>query len=114
MSGIQKPILDPGPAKIVEKTFVVVVLLMSTGAFLNLVPGISNTFEAGQSGTQVVWSFVYLLAVGLFWKCRGLVREGLKRETWLVLLIGFAITSTVWSEDPLLTIRRGIALACTT
>lgn len=98
-----------------EKSFVVLVLLLSTSAFLNLRP-VSNAADpdSGMPMMQVVWSVIYAIGLGLAVKHSTQVTERLRRNGWLVLIIAFTVSSVLWSEDPSLTFRRGVALICTT
>lgn len=102
------------PLTLAERSFVVFVLLLSTGAFLNLEVGHVENPELGSIAWQVVWTVIYLVIFLLIWNRSRNFAHILRREFWLVLLVGFAIGSAFWSDDPLLTVRRGIALFCTT
>jgi O-antigen ligase len=98
-----------------ENAFVLCVLVFSTSAFVNLFPG-EHGLEYDEQGllfAQILWSFLYL--VMLF-----LVRHRIKefvRLMWeskmLVLLLGWACVSVVWSIDRQATIRHCVALLFT-
>lgn len=102
------------PLTLGERIFVVFVLLLSTGAFLNLEVGHVENPELGSAGWQVVWIAIYLVTFLLIWTRSGNLASILRREFWLLLIVALALASAFWSDDPLLTIRRGIALFCTT
>jgi exopolysaccharide production protein ExoQ len=98
-----------------EKGFVFSVLLFSTGAFMSLTVsrGQGQEGATGDTGMQFVWLGIYLVAaVLLVWKCReALLVAG--REYFLIALALFAVASAAWSDDPGVTLRRGIALLLT-
>lgn len=98
-----------------ERSFVVLVLLLSTGAFLNL-RGRQNAADpdAGSFGMQALWSIIYLLTLVLLLKYSNRFWARLKTELWLTLIVALALCSTIWSGMPMLTLRRGIALVTTT
>jgi exopolysaccharide production protein ExoQ len=98
-----------------EKIFVFSVLLLSTGAFMSLAVkrGQGQEGTTGEASMQLVWMGVYLVAlVLLLWKCRAALKD-LCREYLLVALSLFALSSTVWSDAPGVSLRRGIALVLT-
>jgi exopolysaccharide production protein ExoQ len=100
---------------IVEKAFTVSVLLLSTGAFMNLFLARENLFDpgAGLPGMQWVWSLIYIVTLFLLVRhCNGFIQVLLK-ERWIVLLVILALVSVAWSSVPWITLRRGVALAAT-
>jgi exopolysaccharide production protein ExoQ len=102
-------------AGLFEKIFVFSVLLLSTGAFMSLTVarGQGQDAASGQAGMQMAWMAIYLVAVVLLlWKCRVALKESC-REYLLVALALLALSSTVWSDDPGVSLRRGIALVLT-
>jgi exopolysaccharide production protein ExoQ len=103
---------EPVAPSIFEKCFVVLVLLLSTSAFLNLT-SFSNA-DSGMPMMQVLWSILYAISFGLIFKHSMQLSSILRRNAWLVLIVAFAVSSAFWSDDPSLTLRRGIALVCTT
>ena len=61
--GFQVP-TAPGSA---EKAFVVMVLLLSLGAFMNLtITGPIETQNMGMWGMQILWSFLYVITLVLY------------------------------------------------
>ncbi len=102
------------PAGFTEKAFVVVVLLLSTSAFLNLGGQDSGKPDEGSMGMQVLWLCIYLFTIILLWRRPFGLLAKIRKEIWLILLVGYTLCSTFWSCDPRLTVRRGIALICTT
>ena len=101
----------------VEKGLAIVVLLLSTGAFLNLFLKHGKfTFEsqAGLPFMQLVWSSLYLIVlVFLLKEARGF--GGLLVRGWpFLLLLGICLLSIIWSEAKGLTARRSVALVATT
>jgi O-antigen ligase len=98
-----------------EKAFAVLVLILMTGAFVNLftTKGPSIEQEKGSMAAQIGWSLVYLVTLTLLVRhCRGFLRSFV-REPLLALLLILAILSTMWSGVPGLTLRRSISLLCT-
>ena len=99
-----------------EKSFVVLVLLLSTNAFLNL-SSPANTAGDADSGMplmQGLWAALYAITFGLAFKHSTQLISSLRRNVWLVLLLAFTVSSVFWSDDPTLSLRRGVALVCTT
>lgn len=99
-----------------EKSFVVLVLLLSTGAFLNLssASNVAADPDSGMPLMQVLWSTLYAISLGLVFKHSTQLTSSLRRNAWLVLILAFTVSSVLWSDDPSLTLRHGIALVCTT
>lgn len=95
-----------------EKSFVVVVLVLSTTAFVNLFPGESGTEfqEQGILFAQILWAVLY--AVLLFVTRRNF--KAFVRPLWdnklLLFLSAWAILSVTWSIDRQVTIRHFAAL----
>jgi exopolysaccharide production protein ExoQ len=99
-----------------ERLFTVFVLLLATGAFLNLLGGEESAAGKGALGIilQTVWSLIYGTTLVLFLRnCKGLFKI-IRRDLFLFALVGLAMISVFWSEDPSLTFRRSIALIGTT
>lgn len=97
-----------------ERAFTVFVLVLSTGAFLNLVIDRDQDLEAGMPALQVIWILVYSITAVLLSKHSEGLADKLKGELWLILIVGLCLLSTIWSDDPFVTARRSIALVCTT
>ena len=102
-----------GPG-IAEKVFILLVLLLSLGAFQNfLVTGPIKTQNMGMVGMQILWSFLYLVIFTIYVRvCPGPFRRILSLSPIVVVLV-FALASTLWSQDWQLSMRRSIALALT-
>jgi O-antigen ligase len=99
-----------------ENAFVTCMLVFSTSAFVNFFPGehgLQND-DQGLLFAQVLWSFLYLAMLFLI---RNRIME-LVRLMWqdklIVLLLGWACVSVVWSIDRQVTIRHFVALLFTT
>jgi exopolysaccharide production protein ExoQ len=97
-----------------ERAFVVLVLLLSLGAFTNLtVTGPIQSQNMGMLGMQFLWSFLYVIMLLYYSQnCRRPFRTLM--AAWPILAsVAFAFISVFWSLDPALTMRRSIALALT-
>jgi exopolysaccharide production protein ExoQ len=96
------------------KLFVLLVLLLSSGALLPLLrPGDENT-EGNDPVIQALFAGIYvvtLLLILLRWKVVAYVAT---RDKLLLALVGVALISVLWSVTPEVTLRRGIALVGTT
>jgi O-antigen ligase len=104
-----------GRAGLFERAFVFSVLLLSTGAFMSLTvaPGEVQETASGQAGMQVLWMVIYLVALVLLTRhCQTALME-VSKEYLAVGLVLLAVVSTLWSDDPSLTLRRSIALVLT-
>jgi len=96
-----------------ERCFSVLVLLYSAGGFMNLFmpAGFGLAPGEGIPAMRWVWAFIYLVTILLLRRhCPGFVRVVL-REWPITLLVLLVLVSTVWSDVPWLTLRRGIAVA---
>jgi exopolysaccharide production protein ExoQ len=109
-----KAMSAPGP---VEKSFAIGLLLLSTGAFINLFLAHGKlAFEssAGLPFMQVVWSVLYLCVLFfLIPESRGFLSLVLRGWPFL-LLLAITLLSIIWSEEKGLTARRSVALVATT
>jgi exopolysaccharide production protein ExoQ len=109
MDSTSNPVASPSTA---EKMFVVFALLLSTGAFMNLMvtPGENVDDASGMVVMQVLWVLIDVATVFLLIRhCKGFAKVLLK-EPLLIALVGLALTSVLWSEAPGLTVRRSVAL----
>jgi exopolysaccharide production protein ExoQ len=97
-----------------ENGFVVLVLLISTTAFMNLLDDPESQVMDPRQGMwfmQVFWACVYLLTLRLLLlHCRPLLQM-LLRQWPLVLLLALALASISWSVEPSITLRKATALA---
>lgn len=90
--------------------FVVLALLLSTGAFLPLL-----IQESGNEGpTQIVWLGVYAIVGFLILARWKRFIHVVTRDKFLLLLIMIALLSVFWSAAPEATIRRSMSLLGTT
>lgn len=101
-----------------EKIFVVIVLLLSMGAFLNLdvtgpIETQIETQNTGMLGRQVLWWFLYIIMIGFYSGSCVRPLRNLRVVSPLFLVLGIAFLSTLWSQDAWLTFRRSIALVLT-
>ena len=102
------------PPSQIERVVTIVLLLLSTGAFLNLFLGRSFNPTAGLPFMEVIWVALYLCVLFL------LITQG--ENVWAVLLKGWpflllltvALLSIAWSDVPRLTTRRSLGLLATT
>jgi exopolysaccharide production protein ExoQ len=115
MTAQRKICADAPPASVAERSFMVVVLLYSTGAFVNLFAGPDQLLDpgAGIPELRYVWAMIYALTFALWYShCSGSL--GVLLGEWpIVLLVGLAMVSVFWSDVPELTLRRSTALAGT-
>jgi len=96
-----------------ERSFAVVLLLLSTGAFLNLYlqAGGSIDLEDGLPFMRVIWFAFYAVVIGILIKERA-VCFGAVMDSWsLLLLLAFATLSVSWSDAPALTTRHSLSLS---
>src|ERR1700733_7097677 len=96
--------------------FTLAVLFLGTGAFQSLVVDNTNP-QAGAEGSplmKVLWAVVYsVVALRVLSQYHRIVPV-VRANKLLLFLVLFAILSTIWSEDPALTLRRGVAVLATT
>jgi exopolysaccharide production protein ExoQ len=95
---------------VAEEISVVVVLLLSTGAFMNV--DFTNSDGNPSVGIRVLWYLSYFVMSGLFWCNRTQGKRRLLAIAPIVAVVAFASMSTFWSQDPALTFRHSIDLAC--
>lgn len=96
-----------------EKLFAIVMLSYGCGAFTWLCRS-AQTADSGDSARELaVQTALYAVASLLFLVNANRIVTGLLNARWLVALVLLAISSTFWSEDPSLTLRRSLVLAAT-
>jgi exopolysaccharide production protein ExoQ len=97
-----------------ERGFAMVLLLLSTGAFMNLFIGRHFNATAGMPFMQGIWAAVYLVVLFfLFHDSKGV--GAVLLDGWpFLLLLAVALLSTVWSDAKGLTARRSLATLATT
>lgn len=99
-----------------EKGFILVLLVLSTGAFMNLYlkPGTSLDQRAGIPLMQVIWVALYAMVL-YYQRKESMALGNLFLGEWALLaLVTLVIVSSLWSDAMALTLRRGIALLGTT
>jgi exopolysaccharide production protein ExoQ len=100
-----------------ETIFVVTVLFFSTGALLPFVGGTSTSaveLDQGSPVTQIVWTVLYAITALLALTQWRRIAFVVMRDKLLLLLVGIAVMSVLWSAEPELTLRRSVTLAATT
>ena len=104
--------MKPG---MLEKIFAVFTLLLFTGPLIPLTlrngglsVDTSNLSELGNPLTQALFLAVYAGAILLLGRRRCL--EWAKKDRLILLLLGLAVLSVSWSEDPATTFKRALAL----
>jgi exopolysaccharide production protein ExoQ len=100
-----------------EKGLAIVLLLLSTGAFLNLFLKHGKfIFEtnAGLPFMELIWSGLYLTVFFFAVKEARGIWHLLLREWPLLLLLTICLLSIIWSDAKGLTARRSVALIATT
>jgi exopolysaccharide production protein ExoQ len=99
-----------------ERFFTICVLLLASGAFTSLMGGDDSAPGKGVLSIvmQAVWSLIYLVTLILLRRgCKGLL-DVVRKDKLLFLLVTLAMVSLFWSDDPVLTFRRSLALIGTT
>src|ERR1700735_3125125 len=105
---IQRKFLDDG--------FSLLVLFLATGAFQSSIVDLSDP-RLGTEGSvflQIVWLVVDGVVVFRLLSQYRHVLMLARANKCLLLLVLLAISSVMWSNDPGVTLRRGIALLATT
>jgi exopolysaccharide production protein ExoQ len=97
---------------------VAVVLLLSSGAFLNLVFDDNATnvtpYLHGDERLQLMWAIIDAAIIAVcFYHGRQLIRVASRQPLVLAFVVWGAL-SIAWSEDPSLSVRRVLGLICTT
>jgi exopolysaccharide production protein ExoQ len=95
------------------KAFAVLVLFLSTGA---LIPLLTDTEDLAQGNpvNQALWLGVYgITSLLIVMRWRRFVQVA-ARDKLLLLLVGLALVSVLWSVAPAITLRRDVALLGTT
>jgi len=102
--------------KIIDDTFTLAVLFLATGAFQSFLvdPADPKSATDGSTFLQLVWFVVYVCVVFRLIPHYRQVIALVRANRCLFLLVLLAVFSIVWSQDPSLTLRRGVALLATT
>lgn len=95
-----------------ETLFIFVVLLLSSGAFAPLWtdPPSDGLAVDGEFGLQLMWAAIYALIVILLLPHIKTVVAIAFQNKWLVLLAAWCVASAAWSENPVVTLRKCIAI----
>jgi len=100
-----------------EMGFAVLVLFLSTDAVIPLLQiksGMVLNPIGGNVTLQALWLGIYIATFFILLMRRRYVMSIIWQNYLLLLLIGLAFVSTAWSEAPLMTLRRSIAILGTT
>ena len=103
-----------------ERSFIVMSLLFFSGGPLALILSGGVSQGDGQEGLknssliQLIYLIIYLVTCLLLIKQWKQVLNLLLKEKFILLLVGVAFISVLWSYDPTITLRRSLALAGTT
>jgi exopolysaccharide production protein ExoQ len=95
---------------------IIVVLALMSGAFLTMMeddPTGMAAYQHGDDRLQWMWAvidLVALVACALHGRQFGRVAS---RQPLILAFVAWGISTTAWSEDPMLSLRRTVALACT-
>src|SRR4051812_48084117 len=101
-----------------EKSFIVIALLLSTGAVSSVwlletsVSGLGST--EGDWRGQLLWMSIYIVVSLLSIKVLPALVHRLSGARWQVYLVALAVVSVAWSATPEFSLRRAIALIGTT
>jgi exopolysaccharide production protein ExoQ len=109
----RQPSMAPGKG---ERLFAILVLLLASGAFMNLIGNDESTLDKGIGSVimQGIWSVIYLATLFLLQRrCKGFL-GALREEKLLFILVALTTVSVCWSDEPAFTFRRSVALMGTT
>lgn len=95
---------------------IILVLALTSGAFLPMVMDDDTGMTAyrhGDDRLQWMWGVIDLVAlVACAFHGRQFIRVAL-RQPLLLAFVAWGVSTTAWSEDPMLSLRRTLGLACT-
>jgi exopolysaccharide production protein ExoQ len=95
---------------------IIVVLALMSGAFLTMMeddPTGMAAYQHGDDRLQWMWAVIDLVAlVACALHGRQFIRVA-SRQPLILAFVVWGISTTAWSEDPMLSLRRTVALACT-
>jgi exopolysaccharide production protein ExoQ len=106
-----------GLVDVLEKCFVVVALFLFTGALiplLRLQSGASQDLIQGDPVSQAVFLGIYGIAFAFILRRWKQFIQVATRDKLLLLLVGVALVSVLWSYAPAVTLRRDVAMLGTT
>lgn len=101
----------------IERIFVFLGLQLFSGAIIQVlskVAGVTVDSVSGDPKMQILWSAIYLITFLLTFRQWKQFINVASRNKLLLLLIGIALVSFLWSAAPGVTLRRSIALVGTT
>src|SRR6202167_3826404 len=101
--------------KYLGDVFTILVLALATGAFQSLVleTATTRTVNEGNPLLQSIWPAVYALVLIRAFRNFRPIAAAVRANKFLIALVLLAVVSVFWSEDPGLTLRRGLALLAT-
>ena len=101
--------------RVLGNVFTLIVLFLSTGAFLSLVVGTGiQASSEGSPLTQAIWAVVFLIVALIAIPMRRQIAPLVRANKCLCLLVLLTIVSAVWSQDRFGTLRQGVLLLGTT
>ena len=102
--------------KVPGDAFTFIVLFLATGAFQSMLLDNSSpqAVAAGNPLLQIAWIAVYVLMFVRALQHRRILLEIIRANKLLFAVAFFALLSTLWSSDPGVTLRRGVAVVATT
>ena len=102
--------------KQIEKIFTVAMLFYCTVDLLPIIFGNTDDYARPEGNpvlfsVQAAFHVVAFCFIALHWRT---VLRGAWKAKWILLLVAVAIASTVWSQHPLVTMRRSVLMLSTT
>jgi exopolysaccharide production protein ExoQ len=99
-----------------KNVLIIALLLLTSGAFISLIVPESfnaNTMTAGDENAQLLWGASDLIVIiACIFYSRQLISVA-SRQPWILAFVGWSTLSLLWSDFPLLTLRRVVGLICT-
>src|SRR5215208_7093956 len=102
----------PRPQNLAQKAFTVLALLLLAEALLPLLRSDEGTDQVTQNNPllQLVWIMIYGVVFLVVIRDRRFINVA-TRDKLLLILVGSALASALWSAVPEVTLRQGVALA---
>ena len=97
-----------------EKVFVVISLLIFTGAIIPLLRAQDTENFEGDPLIQMLFILIYIVIAGVIFVNFRKFIELIKNDIWIILLVLIAVASFFWSVAPEITSRRIVAIIGTT
>jgi exopolysaccharide production protein ExoQ len=102
--------------KATQYVAIILVLVLMSGAFLPLMMDDDTGLTAylhGDERMQWMWGVIDLVAVvACAFHGRQFIRIA-SRQPWVLAFVAWGLLTVLWSEDPMLSLRRTLGLACT-